>query len=247
VSFQEYRTSYSVHRPILHPFDVIRLTLDNIAMKRLLKCLLALAGFAILFFASANLWACLVSRNSIVKISDAKPADAVIILGAYVRPDGALSWILKDRLDTGLEVYNQGLAPKIIVSGDHGQIDYNEVQAMKDYLLNHGVPAEDIFMDHAGFDTYDSLYRARDVFQLKSAIIISQNFHLPRAVYIAKRLGIETQGVEAKLYYPWWCMNTIRDSIARVKAYTDVEILKSKPRYLGEAIPITGDGRVTQD
>ncbi|MDF1497643.1 MAG: ElyC/SanA/YdcF family protein [Patescibacteria group bacterium] len=216
-------------------------------MKRLLKWLLALAGFAILFYASANLWVWLVSRNSIIKISDAKPADAVIILGAYVRPDGALSWILKDRLDTGLEVYNSGKAEKIIVTGDHGQKDYNEVQAMKDYLLNHEVPAEDIFMDHAGFDTYDSIYRARDIFQVKSAIIISQNFHLPRAVYISKRLGIETQGVQAELFYPWWYANTIRDSIARVKAYLDVEILKSKPRFLGEAIPITGDGRVTQD
>lgn len=216
-------------------------------MKRLLKWLLALISFAILFYASVNLWVWLVSRNSIVKITNTKPADAVIILGAYVRPDGALSWILKDRLDTGLQVYSQGLAQKIIVSGDHGQKDYNEVQAMKDYLLSHGVPAQDIFMDHAGFDTYDSIYRARDVFQVKSAIIISQNFHLPRAVYIAKRLGIETQGVQAKLYYPWWYVNTIRDSVARVKAYTDVEILKSKPRFLGEAIPITGDGRVTQD
>ncbi len=216
-------------------------------MKHLIKWLSVIFGFALLFYASANLWVWLVSRNSIVKITDTKLADAVIILGAYVRPDGALSWILKDRLDTGLEVYSLGKAPKIIVSGDHGQKDYNEVQAMKDYLLDHGVPAQNIFMDHAGFDTYDSIYRARDIFQVKSAIIISQNFHLPRAVYIAKRLGIETQGVQAKLYYPWWYANTIRDSIARVKAYTDVEILKSKPRFLGEVISINGDGRVTQD
>ncbi|MBD3281678.1 hypothetical protein GF391_02935 [Candidatus Uhrbacteria bacterium] len=187
------------------------------------------------------------SHNSIVTPANLQSADTIIILGAYVRPDGALSWILKDRLDTGLKVYNQGLASKIIVTGDHGQKDYNEVQAMKDYLLSHEVPAEDIFMDHAGFDTYDSIYRARDVFQVRSAIIVTQNFHLPRAVYIAKRLGIETQGVQAKLYYPWWYANTIRDSVARVKAYTDVEILKSKPRFLGEVISIHGDGRVTQD
>jgi vancomycin permeability regulator SanA len=216
-------------------------------MKPLLKWLLTLIGFTLLFFAFANLWVWLVSRNSIIAPAELNSADAVIILGAYVRPDGALSWILKDRLDTGLAIYNLGKAPKIIVTGDHGQKNYNEVQAMKDYLLEKGVPAEDIFMDHAGFDTYDSLYRAREIFQVQSAIIITQNFHLPRAVYISKRLGIETQGVEAKLYYPWWYMNTIRDSIARVKAYADVEILKSKPRFLGEVISITGDGRVTQD
>lgn len=217
------------------------------SMNHLIKVLLVLISFATLFYASANLWIWLVSHDSIVTFPDAKPADAVIILGAYVRPDGALSWILKDRLDTGLEVYNQGLALKIIVTGDHGQKDYNEVQAMKDYLISHEVPAEDIFMDHAGFDTYDSIYRARDVFQVRSAIIVTQNFHLPRSVYIAKRLGLEVQGVESRLYYPWWYANTIRDSVARVKAYTDVEILKSKPRFLGEAIPITGDGTITQD
>jgi SanA protein len=228
-------------------FDVRRLTLDNMAMKRLIKLLSVIFGLAILFYINANLWVWLVSRGSIVTVSQTKPADAVIILGAYVRPDGALSWILKDRLDTGLKVYNQGSASKILVTGDHGQHEYNEVQAMKDYLQSHGVPAQDIFMDHAGFDTYDSIYRARDVFQVKSAIIISQNFHIPRAVYIAKRLGLETQGVQARLYYPWWYRNTIRDSIARVKAYTDIEILKSKPRFLGEVISIHGDGTATQD
>jgi SanA protein len=219
----------------------------DMLMKRLIKWLIVITSFALFFYTSANLWVWLVSRDSIVAPAQVQSADAVIILGAYVRPDGALSWILKDRLDTGLSVYNSGKAPKIIVSGDHGQSEYNEVQAMKDYLLNHNVPAEDIFMDHAGFDTYDSIYRARDVFEVQSAIIISQNFHIPRAVYISKRLGLETQGVQARLYYPWWYANTIRDSIARVKAYTDVEILKSKPRYLGEVISIHGDGTVTQD
>ncbi len=216
-------------------------------MKRLLKWLLALAGFAILFCASANLWVWVVSRGSIVKTTEAKPADAVIILGAYVRPDGVLSYILQDRLDTGLNIYNRGLAPKIIVTGDHGQKNYNEVQAMKDYLLDHGVPAENIFMDHAGFDTYDSLYRARGIFQVKSAIIATQNFHLPRALYIADRLGLQVQGVETRLVYPWWYRSALRDRAAQVKAYIDVEIFRSKPRFLGEVIPINGDGRVTQD
>lgn len=216
-------------------------------MKLIFKLTAVIAGLALYFYLSANLWVWLISFKSTVEPAQAKPVDAIIILGAYVRPDGALSWILQDRLDTGLELYRVGLAPKILVSGDHGHKNYNEVQAMKDYLLDHDVPAQDIFMDHAGFDTYDSLYRAHDIFQVNSAIIVTQNFHLPRALYIAKRLGINAQGVEARLYYPWWYANTIRDSLARVKAYIDVEILKSKPNHLGDVIPISGDGRVTQD
>jgi len=216
-------------------------------MKRLIKWFFIIFIGMFLFYCSANLWVWLVSHNSIKTSSAVRPAGAIIILGAYVRPSGELSWILRDRLDVGLDLYQKGLAPKILLSGDHGQKEYNEVQAMKDYLLNQGVPAEDIFMDHAGFDTYDSIYRARDIFQVRSAIIPTQNFHLPRAVYISKRLGLETQGIQTKLYYPWWYRDTIRDSLARVKAYIDVEILKSKPRYLGEAIPITGNGAVTQD
>jgi SanA protein len=216
-------------------------------MQRIIKWLIFAVIVIFLFCISANLWVRVVSHGSIVKITDAKPADAVIILGAYVRPDGVLSYILQDRLDTGLDIYKRGLAEKIIVSGDHGQKDYNEVQAMKDYLLWKGVPAEDIFMDHAGFDTYDSIYRALNIFQVKSAIITTQNFHLPRALYIADRLGLQVQGVETRLVYPWWYRSALRDRVAQVKAYIDVEIFRSKPRFLGEIIPISGDGRVTQD
>ena len=199
-----------------------------------------MAGLAVYFYLSANLWVWLVSFKSMVEPAQAKPADAIIILGAYVRPDGALSWILRDRLDTGLELYRAGLAPKILVSGDHGQKNYNEVQTMKDYLLDHDVPAQDIFMDHAGFDTYDSLYRARDIFQVKSAIIVTQNFHLPRALYIARRLG--NARIQARLYYPY--ANTIRDLWRALKP-TLMRDGKSKLRHLG-VISISG-GRVTQN
>jgi len=126
---------------------------------------------------------------------------AVMILGAKVRGDGSLSDMYKDRADVAIDVYKQGEAGKILVSGDHGRIEYDEVNAAKNYLLANGIPAEDIFLDHAGFDTYDSLYRARDVFQIKTLIISTQNFHLPRAVYIARKLGIEAWGVSADRHF----------------------------------------------
>ena len=200
------------------------------------------------FFIISNFWVTHIYNTlALPDGADLEPADAIIILGAYVRPDGALSLILKDRLDTGLYLYKQNKAPKIIVTGDHGQKNYNEVQAMKDYLLSHDVPEKDIFMDHAGFDTYDSIYRARDVFLVKKGIIVTQNFHLPRAVYIADRLGLDARGYQSALVYPWYYKVALRDLFARSKAFLDVEILKSKPKYLGDVIPITGDGSVTQD
>jgi SanA protein len=172
---------------------------------------------------------------------------AIIVLGAYVRPNGSLSPALRERLETGLDLYQRGGAPKIVVTGDHGTKNYNEVQAMKDYLLDKSVPEQDIFMDHAGFDTYDSLYRARDVFGIKRALVVSQDFHVPRAVYIGRALGLEVYGVNSPGSYPWWFKMVMREWLARAKATFDVELRHPKPKFLGSPIDITGDGRVTQD
>lgn len=192
-----------------------------------------------------------------VMINTAKPhikgleeldnADAVLVLGARVYSDGTPSDYLRDRLEYGYAVYEKGLAPKIIVSGDHGKKEYNEVKAMKQYLLEKGVPEEDIFMDHAGFDTYDSMYRAQAIFGVKKLIVTTQEYHIYRAVYIARQLGIDTTGYAA----PNWGVNqtydTIRESLARVKAFLDVNILHRPPKYLGDAIPISGSGLQTSD
>jgi SanA protein len=172
---------------------------------------------------------------------------AIIVLGAYVRPNGSLSPALRERLETGLDLYQRGGAPKIMVTGDHGTKNYNEVQAMKDFLLERKVPEQDIFMDHAGFDTYDSLYRARDVFGIKCALVVSQDFHVPRAVYIGRTLGLEVYGVNTPGSYPWWFKMVMREWLARAKGMLDVEILHPKPKFLGTPIDIAGDGRVTQD
>ena len=98
-------------------------------------------------------------------------ADCILVLGAGIRADGSPTPMLKDRLDTAIEVYKSGAAPKLLMSGDHSREDYDEVQTMKDYAIDKGVPSEDIFMDHAGFSTYESLYRARDIFQAQNIVI----------------------------------------------------------------------------
>lgn len=180
-------------------------------------------------------------------LDELSPADAVIILGARVYDSGAPSPILQNRLDHGYAVYEKGLVSKIIVSGDHGKVDYNEVKSMKQYLLKKGVKEEDIFMDHAGFDTYDSMYRARDIFCVKSLIICTQEYHTYRSIYIARRLGLEAQGYPAPDIMSRKTYNNFRESLARVKAVLDVEILRREPKYLGDSIPISGSGLLTDD
>jgi len=178
--------------------------------------------------------------------ADAPVCDAIMVLGALVYDSGRPSPIVADRLDYGYALYQQGKAKKILVSGDHGRKDYDEVNAMMNYLLDKGVPREDIFMDHAGFNTYDSMYRAKEIFRVESLLISTQEFHIGRAVYIARRLGLEAYGYpcEDKAIYNMEYMNA-RERLARVKAFLDTTI-KRKPKYLGEAIPISGDGILTQ-
>lgn len=173
------------------------------------------------------------------KAQDLPVSQTAILLGAYVSPNGVLSTVLRDRADTAIMLYREGKVDTILVTGDDGSVDYNEVNPIREYLLDKGVPSRAIFLDHAGFDTYSSMYRARDVFMVDSAIIVTQSFHLPRAVFIAKRLGIDAYGISAdKREYLF--KNSVRELFASVKAYIDV-LYNRTPKYLGEKIPITGD------
>lgn len=176
-------------------------------------------------------------------------ADAILILGAYVLPDGTLSLMLRDRVTTGYELYENSKAPKIIVSGDHGRQDYDEVNTMKDFIKNKGVAGEDIFMDHAGFSTYESLYRARNIFQVKKVIIVTQRYHLLRAVFIARELGLEAYGVAADNHDYGQVMAAygVREMAARNKDFWLAKYIKPQPTFLGEAIPVFGDGGATDD
>lgn len=169
--------------------------------------------------------------------------DAIIVPGARVHGENVSS-VLAKRLDKAVSLYKNNVAPKIIVTGDHGTDGYDEVNAMRAYLTDNGVRIEDIFMDHAGFDTYSSMYRARDIFMVKSTVVTSQNYHNIRAVYIGRKLGMEVYGSAAEDVYIGR-LAFLRETAARVKAFFDVKFDR-KPKFLGESIPVSGDGRVTE-
>ncbi len=173
--------------------------------------------------------------------------DCILVLGCGVRPDGQPTPMLADRLRRGVELFHAGAAPKLLMSGDHGQTDYDEVNAMKKYAIDRNVDSSDVFMDHAGFSTYESVYRARDVFQAKKIIIVSQKYHLHRALHIADALGLEAYGVSADYRaYAGQTARDIREILARNKDFA-TSIFQPAPTYLGEAIPVYGDGNLTND
>ena len=174
-------------------------------------------------------------------------ADCILVLGCGVRPDGTPSLMLQDRLETGIALYEDGAAPKLLMSGDHGRKEYDEVNLMKEYALERGVPSEDVFMDHAGFSTYESMYRARDIFCAEKVIVVSQRYHLPRALYVAEKLGLEAYGVPAQdVDYRGQAYGEFREMLARAKDFCTA-VVQPLPKYLGEEIPITGNGNLTND
>ena len=162
-----------------------------------------------------------------------------IVLGAGLLNSDTLSTIFKDRVDTAIVLYKEGKVANILVTGDDSSSSHNEVNPARDYLLSKGVPSKDIFLDHAGFDTYSSMYRAKKVFLINSAIIVTQSFHLPRSVFIAQTLGINAYGIPAD-QHAYTFKNNIREFFADTKAFFDI-LRNRKPKYLGEEIPITGD------
>lgn len=173
--------------------------------------------------------------------------DCILVLGCGVRDDGTPSDMLRDRLDRSLELYFAGVAPKLLMSGDHGRVEYDEVNIMKKYAVDRGVPSEDVFMDHAGFSTYESIYRAKEIFCADNIVIVTQQYHLYRALYLAKSFGMEAHGVECDYYtYYGQTMRDVREILARNKDFFTSEF-KPSPTYLGEAIPVNGNGDLTND
>ena len=175
--------------------------------------------------------------------------DCVLVLGAGVWGDGP-SHLLEERLNKGVEVYNTGCTNRILMTGDHGREEYDEVNVMKNFAVEKGAVAEEVFMDHAGFSTYESMYRAKEVFQVKKVLIVTQKYHLYRAVYNARKLGLDAYGVAADGQYnfslPVRAYNNFRESLARCKDFVWC-IIKPEPTYLGEAIPISSSGVLTDD
>lgn len=209
---------------------------------------LAALGAAVVF--GVNAWVVHSGGKYILTPEDAaslSDVDCILVLGCGVWDDGRPSHMLEDRLKRGVSLYNSGAAPKLLMSGDHGRTEYDEVNTMKNYAIEAGVPSEDIFMDHAGFSTYESMYRAKDIFCAEKIIIVSQQYHLYRAIYTARALGIEAYGVAADYRsYSGQFYRDIREILARDKDFF-VAIFQPDYPYGGETIPVSGNGNLTND
>lgn len=171
--------------------------------------------------------------------------DCILVLGCKVNGDSP-SLMLRDRLWQGVELY--GIASdRLLMTGDHGRDGYDEVGVMKAYAEDAGIASEDIFEDHAGFSTYESMYRAKEIFKANKILIVTQEYHLYRAIYDARALGLDAYGVvaEPSMNYGGQLYFDFREVLARNKDFV-FSVFKPKPTYLGEAIPISGNGEATQ-
>ncbi|WP_110955900.1 SanA/YdcF family protein [Anaerosinus massiliensis] len=217
---------------------------------RTLKLSIPLAVTIAIVFFSINKYVEQSAQQYILTADTSVKTDAILVLGAYVYPDGRVSDMLNDRLSIAEELYACSKSDKIIVSGDHGQEDYDEVNAMKLFLKDKNILPSNIFMDHAGFSTYESIYRARDIFKVKKMIIVTQGYHLSRAIFIARELGIEAYGIasDPREYNATQMRNyKIREVAARNKDFFLAKFIQPKPTFLGDTIPINGDGNITDD
>lgn len=173
-------------------------------------------------------------------------ADCALVLGCGVYADGSPTPMLKDRLDVAIALYESGTVDRLLLSGDHGQVEYNEIGCMFNYCLEAGLPKGALFLDHAGFSTYDSVYRAREIFEVKRMIIVTQVYHEFRALYIGRALGTDCIGVASgKQMYAGTIYREIREILARNKDIFK-SLLRMPPVYGGDKIPITGDAAPSQ-
>ena len=224
-------------------------------VKKILKKIGIIAGIlAVVVFVAVmgiNIYVMAVTASRIKSIEQMIDmdvnADCIIVLGAAVRPDGTPSKMLEDRLDKTVELYQSGVTEKIIVSGDHREADYDEVNIMKAFLIDKGIPSECIFMDHAGLSTYDTMYRAANIFGVKSAIVVTQRYHMFRALYDASAFDIDAYGVCAKeVRYSGQTYRDLREVAARIKDLGYC-IIKPEATVVGDKISLSESGDVTND
>lgn len=182
------------------------------------------------------------ASDTYTELSDVPETEVAVVLGASV-VHGAPSPLLAKRADAAIALYRAGKVGKILVTGDNGALSHDEVSPVRKYLLDAGIPAQDIFLDHAGFDTYSSMYRARDVFEAHSLTITTQDFHIPRSLWIARHLGLKAYGyvAEGGEGTPY---GYLREIPASLKALFDL-LTRREPKYLGDTIPLSGDGQAT--
>ena len=218
-------------------------------MKRIIIGMIIVVLVVLIILLGINFFVIAKTKNKILNEEQAKEledVDCILILGAGIWGENP-SPMLEDRLLQGISLYQNGVANRIVMSGDHGRDNYDEVNVMKRFAIEKGVKSEDIFMDHAGFSTYDSMYRAKDIFEAKKIVIVTQKYHMYRAVYIAEQLGLEAYGVNSDpRAYAGQTMREFREVLARDKDWFKC-IIKPEPTYLGETIPVSGNGDVTND
>lgn len=181
-------------------------------------------------------------------LDEAPSRPVAIVLGAKIWGDRP-SHMLEDRLRTALALYESGRCEKILLSGAHDRDDYDEVGVMRSWLESRGVAPDDLYLDHAGLRTFDSMVRARQIFGVEQAIVISQAFHVPRAVYIGRRVGLEVIGVAAPPGYRYsralQRKNATRERLAGVRAWLDLNVLGTRPKFAGEPVDLDAPGRAT--
>lgn len=204
-----------------------------------------LSGFILIFL--INFWVIASTNDQIISLNDVNDSDCVLVLGAGVWQNNQPSPMLKDRLDRSVDLFDKGAAPYLVMSGDHGQENYDEVNVMKDYAIAAGIDSNLIYMDHAGFSTYESLYRLKYVFKAERVIIVTQKYHLYRALYIANALGLDAVGVSAQeINYSGQSVRDLREILARTKDFFSA-VFFPVPSIMGDPIPLGSGGDLTND
>ena len=223
----------------------------KIVLKRILIVSIIFFAVAIIAFASVNIYVISYASRYILTTEDASNlsnVDCITVLGAHVKEDGSPSYMLESRLAKAIELYNAGVSPKILMTGDHGQKEYDEVNNMMKYVLaNSDIKKENVFLDHAGFSTYESAYRAKAIFNVNKSVFVTQKYHLYRTIYNARKNGIEAYGVASDDYqWPGMLYYRFRESLAVFKDFFAC-LFNVRPTYLGETIPVSGTAEATHD
>ncbi len=220
----------------------------RIILLRTVFVLLIIGILGLIYIYSVNAYVKHTASKHIISAQDAQSIDpdCILVLGAGVSDDGVPSLLLRDRLDTGIALYMDGVSNRLLMSGDHGRKDYDEVNSMKDYAVSKGAESSEVFADHAGFSTYESMYRARDVFGAQKIIIVTQEYHLYRAVYIARQLGLDAYGVACRdVRYSGQTYRDAREVLARNKDFIYC-MLEPEPWSVGELrYPLDGNASST--
>jgi SanA protein len=216
--------------------------------RTLLRIAIGATAAVVLLIGVANAVVLLGGGGSTANPAKEPHAQVALVLGAGLDADGSPSAMLEDRLRAAAALYEGGRVDHVLASGDHGRPGYDEVNAMRRELVRLGVPDGDVFTDHAGFDTLDSVVRARKVFDVSSAIVVTQGFHLPRALWLARRAGLTVHGLEAGADHDYGGKGTqarVREVVARTKAFGDI-LTGAQPKYLGPRVDIDGDARASR-